>query len=369
MDRYTPLGKIGEGTYGVVFKAADWRTGDIMALKRIRLSTEEEGIPSTAIREVSILRQLDHPNIVRLLDVVHAPRRLTLVFEYVHQDLKSIIDACGADGLEPFIVKSFLFQLLQGLAYCHRNRILHRDMKPQNVLVDQDGNVKIADFGLARLFGAMPHAYTPEVVTLWYREPDVLCGSTNYGPAIDVWAIGCIFAEMVNGRPLFPGANNADQLRVIFSLLGTPTLASLPALALLPDLDPAQLPAFERVPLAQVCPRLDTVGLDLLDRMLDMNPATRITAQDALAHPFFRDLKLRRVDAQEEWGGEYAPADDPDGPFGAAGPHAGCDGEDCAHPVHAPAAPLRPAPVAAAPTHGHVQGLGRGHHGHAGTED
>ena len=221
MERYQKLEKIGEWPYGVVYKAKDRVTNQIIALKRIRLEAEDEGIPSTAIREISLLRELRHPNIVRLYDVVHTERKLTLVFEYLDQDLKKYLDVCEG-GLDSTIVKSLLYQLLTGVAYCHHHRVLHRDLKPQNLLINREGELKLADFGLARAFGIPVRSYTHEVVTLWYRAPDVLLGSTKYSTPVDIWSIGCIFAEMVNGTPLFTGSTPETQVETIFRNLGTP---------------------------------------------------------------------------------------------------------------------------------------------------
>lgn len=166
MDKYHRLEKIGEGTYGIVYKAKDTTTGEILALKKIRLDAVDEGIPSTAIREISLLKQLQHPNIVRLYDVVHTDQQLTLVFEYLDQDLKKYLDACGKGGLNGYIIKSFMHQLIKGVSYCHHHRILHRDLKPQNLLINMEGELKLADFGLARAFGIPVRSYTHEVVTL-----------------------------------------------------------------------------------------------------------------------------------------------------------------------------------------------------------
>jgi cyclin-dependent kinase len=179
MERYQKMEKIGEGTYGVVYKSKDRVTGEIVALKKIRLEAEDEGIPSTAIREISLLKELQHPNIVRLYDVVHTERKLTLVFEFLDQDLKKYLDVCDS-GLDAPILKSFLYQLLTGVAYCHHHRVLHRDLKPPNLLINREGQLKLADFGLARAFGIPVRSYTHEVVTLWYRAPDVLMGSRKY---------------------------------------------------------------------------------------------------------------------------------------------------------------------------------------------
>ena len=203
--------KIGEGTYGVVYKAKDRVSGEIIALKKIRLEAEDEGIPSTAIREISLLKELQHPNIVRLFDVVHTERKLTLVFEFLDQDLKKYLDVCDS-GLGLPILKSFLYQLLTGVAYCHHHRVLHRDLKPPNLLINREGSLKLADFGLARAFGIPVRSYTHEVVTLWYRAPDVLLGSRKYSTPVDIWSVGCIFAEMANGRCVF-GFPFREQIR------------------------------------------------------------------------------------------------------------------------------------------------------------
>ncbi len=172
-----------------MYKAKDRVTNEIVALKKIRLEAEDEGIPSTAIREISLLKQLQHPNIVRLYDVIHMERKLTLVFEHLDQDLKKYLDVCQG-SLDTTVMKSFLYQLLRGVAYCHHHRVLHRDLKPQNLLINREGELKLADFGLARAFGIPVRSYTHEVVTLWYRAPDVLMGSHKYSTPVDIWSIG-----------------------------------------------------------------------------------------------------------------------------------------------------------------------------------
>eukprot|EP01136_Pigoraptor_vietnamica_P020542 Opistho-1_new@69558 len=289
MDRYEKIEKLGEGTYGVVYKAQNQETGDIVALKSIRLDSEEEGVPCTAIREISLLKELKHVNIVRLHDVLHTDKKLTLVFEYCDQDLKKYMDGQGGD-IGVMTMKSFLFQLLKGVAFCHEHRVLHRDLKPQNLLINKRGELKLADFGLARAFGIPVRQYSHEVVTLWYRAPDILMGSRRYSTSIDIWSAGCIFAEMAaGGRPLFPGSSTSDQLTRIFKVLGTPSEETWPGVSELPEWK-ADFPVFKPVPLHTVLPMIDPYGLDLLQRMLQYQPELRISAEEAMNHPYFHDL-------------------------------------------------------------------------------
>mmetsp|Transcript_1775 Transcript_1775/g.5028 ORF Transcript_1775/g.5028 Transcript_1775/m.5028 type:complete len:303 (+) Transcript_1775:72-980(+) len=290
MEKYQKIEKIGEGTYGVVYKARNRLTGDHVALKKIRLEAEDEGIPSTAIREISILKELQHPNIVRLHDVIHTEKKLTLVFEFCNEDLKKHLDA-ATDGMSDQSIKSNLFQLLAGVAFCHDRRVLHRDLKPQNLLVNTDGELKLADFGLARAFGIPVRSYTHEVVTLWYRAPDVLMGSRKYSTPVDIWSVGCIFGEMSAGRPLFPGTSDQDQLQRIFKVLGTPIEADWPSVAELPEYKPEwSANPHPTLSLDVLCPKLDPSGLALLTEMLQYDPAKRCTAKNAMKHPYFDDL-------------------------------------------------------------------------------
>jgi cyclin-dependent kinase 2 len=179
----------------VVYRARDAGTGGTVALKRIRLDTEVDGVPSTTIREISLLKELDHLNIVKLLDIIHTDNRLFLVFEYLNLDLKKYMEMYQVkNGLPLPLVKSYLFQMLQGISYCHTHRILHRDLKPQNLLLSTDGLIKLADFGLARAFGVPVRTFTHEVVTLWYRAPEILLGCKYYSTEVDIWSIAGIFS-------------------------------------------------------------------------------------------------------------------------------------------------------------------------------
>ncbi len=188
-------------------------------------------------------------------------------------------------------MKSFLFQLLKGVAFCHEHRVLHRDLKPQNLLINKKGELKLADFGLARAFGIPVRSYSHEVVTLWYRAPDVLMGSRKYSTPIDIWSAGCIFAEMSTGRPLFPGSSVSDQLNRIFKIMGTPNEEVWPGVSELPDYK-QDFPQYPPQNLSALIQGLDEKGLNLLSRMLQYDPNQRISAQAAMKHPYFDDVKI-----------------------------------------------------------------------------
>ncbi|KAJ8450284.1 hypothetical protein Cgig2_004741 [Carnegiea gigantea] len=352
MEQYEKVEKIGEGTYGVVYKARDKVTNETIALKKIRLEQEDEGVPSTAIREISLLKEMQHGNIAahifsilmeslcgisfallcdfgkfklrigvhqalsdsghipkdlpgdihicnfckmlvsgeyaellespvfcslsfggsecvvfyvftghvidsnlndRLQDVVHSEKRLYLVFEYLDLDLKKHMDSCPEFSKDPRLIKMFLYQILRGIAYCHSHRVLHRDLKPQNLLIDRRTNaLKLADFGLARAFGI-------PVVTLWYRAPEILLGSRHYSTPVDVWT------------------------------LGTPNEDTWPGVTSLPDFK-SSFPRWSPKDLSTIVPNLDPAGIDLLSKMLCLDPSKRITARGALEHEYFKDI-------------------------------------------------------------------------------
>ncbi|XP_025838268.1 cyclin-dependent kinase 16 isoform X1 [Vulpes vulpes] len=298
LETYIKLDKLGEGTYATVYKGKSKLTDNLVALKEIRLE-HEEGAPCTAIREVSLLKDLKHANIVTLHDIIHTEKSLTLVFEYLDKDLKQYLDDCG-NVINMHNVKLFLFQLLRGLAYCHRQKVLHRDLKPQNLLINERGELKLADFGLARAKSIPTKTYSNEVVTLWYRPPDILLGSTDYSTQIDMWGVGCIFYEMATGRPLFPGSTVEEQLHFIFRILGTPTEETWPGILSNEEFKTYNYPKYRAEALLShaprsscPCGRLDSDGADLLTKLLQFEGRNRISAEDAMKHPFFLSLGER----------------------------------------------------------------------------
>ncbi|XP_077451839.1 cyclin-dependent kinase 17-like isoform X1 [Stigmatopora argus] len=291
LETYVKLDKLGEGTYATVFKGRSKLTDNLVALKEIRLE-HEEGAPCTAIREVSLLKDLKHANIVTLHDIVHTEKSLTLVFEYLDKDLKQYMDDCG-NILSMQNVKIFLFQILRGLAYCHRRKVLHRDLKPQNLLINDRGELKLADFGLARAKSVPTKTYSNEVVTLWYRPPDVLLGSSEYSTQIDMWGVGCIFYEMAAGRPLFPGSTVEDELHLIFRLLGTPTEDNWPGISCVEEFKSHKFPKYKTQALINHAPRLDPDGVDLLISFLKYESRKRLSADEATGQPYFGSLGPR----------------------------------------------------------------------------
>jgi len=287
-----PNNLLGEGTYGKVYKARRNQNGQTCAMKKMKLGAEEEGVPSTAIREVALLKKLSHENVVELIDVFCSPSKLVLVFEFLENDLKKYMRSLKRQ-MEPRVIKSLSYQLNRGMEFCHKLRILHRDVKPQNLLIDGELRLKIADFGLARAYSVPVPKYTHEVVTVWYRAPEILLGSTLYSIPVDQWSVGCVIAEMASGAPLFAGDSEIDTIFKVFQKLGTPTVVQWPGLGELPDFK-ANFPKWNargwaniRNTLAQVGDR----GIDLLQQCMAYDPAQRISARRAMQHPYFNDVE------------------------------------------------------------------------------
>ncbi|CAG8340888.1 unnamed protein product, partial [Penicillium nalgiovense] len=301
MENYQKIEKAGEGgvlqrAYGVVYKARELNYPNrIVALKKVRLEADE-GVPSTTIREISLLKEMKDENIVQLLNIVHVDSHtLYLVMEFLDLDLKRYMDALPVSeggrgrplpkgsrislGLDEAMVKKFMAQLLEGIRYCHSHRILHRDLKPQNLLIDREGTLKLGDFGLARAFRIPLRRYTHEVVTLWYRAPEILLGGRLYSTGIDMWSVGAIFAEMCTRKPLFPADSEIEEIFTIFRLLGTPDEENWPGVTALPDYK-ATFPQWKRSRTTLV-PGLESAGSDLLESLLQYDPAKRLSAKQA----------------------------------------------------------------------------------------
>lgn len=279
-------GQLGAGSYSVVYKARNRETNELLAIKKLNQSSDG-GFMGSAIREISILQELQHENIVQLRDVITSAKNphVYLVLEYLDCDLRKYLSNLNVP-MDIACVKGIMHQIIKGLEYVHSHCVLHRDLKPENVLIDRGTQtVKLTDFGLARQYLPSDQAYTGKIVTLYYRSPELLLGMGHYSTAVDLWSVGCIFAEVVNLEPLFCADNESGLLLKILETLGTPTLEQWPGFR---DFH-AQLPFQQGKDIKDVCPRLadDPQALDLLSQLLNYNPAKRITARQALAHPWF----------------------------------------------------------------------------------
>lgn len=286
-DRYLKREVLGEGTYGVVFKAIDTKTGETVAIKRIRLGKYKEGVNFTALREIKLLKELKDPNIIELIDAFPYKGNLHLVFEFMETDLEAVIRDRNI-VLSPADIKSYIQMMLKGLAFCHKKWVLHRDMKPNNLLIGAEGQLKLGDFGLARIFGSPERNFTHQVFARWYRAPELLFGTKQYGSAVDVWAAGCIFAELLLRRPFLQGSSDIDQLGKIFAAFGTPKSSQWPDMVYLPDYVEYQF--VSAPPLRSLFPMASDDALDLLSKMFTYDPKARITAQQALEHRYFSSV-------------------------------------------------------------------------------
>mmetsp|Transcript_14381 Transcript_14381/g.43738 ORF Transcript_14381/g.43738 Transcript_14381/m.43738 type:complete len:396 (-) Transcript_14381:81-1268(-) len=290
-DRYAMLEKIGEGTFGQVFRAKDVTTGRVYAAKKVRLRRAEDGLSPATLREMKALQHIDHPNVVHLTDVFPHGSNVVLVLEYVPFDLSRLLDL-APERLRESEAKCIALMLLHGIAAMHDNNILHRDLKPSNLLITRQGVLKIADFGLARVHahGKAPapahEPYSHQVATRWYRAPELLFGARRYGTGVDMWAAGAIIAHVLAHAPPFPGDNDIDQLFRVIGILGTPSERAWPGLSELPDYSKIAFPDLAPQPLSAICPDASPGALDLLAGLLVYSPDTRLTAREAATQPW-----------------------------------------------------------------------------------
>ncbi|KAF9632124.1 putative protein kinase protein [Lasiodiplodia theobromae] len=297
VDNFERLNHIEEGSYGWVSRARETATGEVVALKKLKMDNLNDGFPVTALREIQTLKESrDHRHIVGLREVVVGDtlNDVFLVMDFLEHDLKTLQE----DMAEPFLpseVKTLMLQLTSAVGFLHEHWILHRDLKTSNILMNNRGEIKIADFGMARYVGdPAPPDLTQLVVTLWYRAPELLLGAKEYDSAIDMWSIGCIFGELLTKEPLLQGSNEVDELYKIFKLCGLPTDKSWPSFRRLPNVKALRLP---RDPdphsttslIRSKFPFLTNAGVDLLSSLLALNPAKRPSAEEVLEHPYFTE--------------------------------------------------------------------------------
>jgi cyclin-dependent kinase 7 len=288
-DRYEKICLLGEGTFGVVSKARDLSKpagspSAVVAIKKVRMGNYKDGVSVTALREIKLLQEIKHPNVIALVDVFASRANVNMVLEYCLTDLEEVVKDRSVI-LTPAEIKCCMQQILLGTAACHAAYTLHRDLKPSNILVGADGRLKLADFGLARVHGSPNPRLTHQVITRWYRPPELLFSATAYGPAVDVWSIGCIFAELMLRMPYLPGDSDLDQLTKIFHARGSPTDETWPGRRALPayiDFTPSPPPDHRQLFTAS-----SPAALALLDEMLALDPLRRPSAAALAAHAYF----------------------------------------------------------------------------------
>lgn len=308
---YKLLDQVGEGSFGVVMRAQESESGEIVALKRLRLKKIEDGLSIAHVRELQTLRSTNHKNLLPIRNFFPAGASLILVSPCASTDLASL-SSTFSFSKHPVLIKSILKSLLGALDSLHSSSIIHRDLKPANLLLSPTGRLWLADFGLARLMPQMPQReegndepeppqMSGQVATRWYRAPELLYGARAYTSAIDLWSAGAIFGELLAGGPLFPGEHDIDQLSRVLSIRGTPTTDQWPELGSLPDYGKICFDDKDPVPLSSLLPGVDPMAIDLLDQLLSMNPAHRPSASQALTHDYFFTPPLPISDSLPKW--------------------------------------------------------------------
>ncbi|XP_071130128.1 cyclin-dependent kinase-like 4 isoform X17 [Mytilus edulis] len=288
MEKYENLGLVGEGSYGMVLKCRHKETGQLVAIKKFLESEDDKMVKKIALREVRMLKQLRHDHLVNLIEVFRRKKRLYLVFEFVDHTVLDELEKCP-NGLDENTVRRILWQVLKGVEFCHVHNIIHRDVKPENILVSKSGVVKLCDFGFARTLAQPGESYTDYVATRWYRAPELLVGDTKYGKAVDIWAIGCLLSEMLTGEPLFPGDSDIDQLYHIVKCFGNLTARHKEVFLRNPLFVGMRIPEVkETVPLEKKFNRISSNSLDLMKQSLRLDPDDRPTCTQLLKHEFFQ---------------------------------------------------------------------------------
>ncbi|XP_047466220.1 cyclin-dependent kinase-like 1 isoform X1 [Mugil cephalus] len=316
MEKYEKIGKIGEGSYGVVFKCRNKDTGQIVAIKKFVETEDDPVIKKIALREIRMLKQLKHANLVNLIEVFRRKRKLHLVFEYCDHTVLNELDR-HPRGVPELLVKRITWQTLQAVNFCHKQNCIHRDVKPENILITKHQVIKLCDFGFARILTGPCDYYTDYVATRWYRAPELLVGDTQYGPPVDVWAVGCVFAELLSGIPLWPGKSDMDQLYLIRKTLGDLTPRHQQVFSNNQFFCGVSIPEpqemvrqhlecqfksgkrlmkslrfrFLQEPLEQKYPNLSHQALSLMKGCLRMDPSERLTCEQLLQHPYFDSLR------------------------------------------------------------------------------
>jgi len=292
MEKYEKLGKVGEGSYGVVFKCRNKETQQVVAIKKFVESEDDPVIKKIALREIRMLKQLKHPNLVNLIEVFKRNRKLHLVFEFCDRTVLTELER-NPKGVTEKLTKKVIWQLCNAIEFCHQNNCIHRDVKPENILLTKHDVVKLCDFGFARILNPND-IYTDYVATRWYRAPELLVGDTGYGPAVDIWAIGCVFAEMLTGEALWPGRSDVDQLYLIRKTMGELLPRHLQIFKSNQFFHGLNIPEPDRVDsLENRMPNSDKNIIDFLHKCLNNNPDKRYTAAELLNHTYFQGFTFR----------------------------------------------------------------------------